>query len=142
MYRVYNMVLLLDVLVKCCPYNSMRYSIYRDLHSGGFTKSSSHITPALKANGFATNDVIRESMMADTNIKNILMCREQNTVARPLWKKCFTPTTNPSTVQWSSHESRTKCFRCKKLQFGSITYTSGTSPQESWTVAHTRLQNQ
>jgi len=87
MYRVYNVVLLLDVLVKCCPYNSMGHSIYRDLQSGGFTKSSSHITPALKANGFATNDIIRESTMADTNTKNILMSKEQNTVARPLWKK-------------------------------------------------------
>jgi hypothetical protein len=87
MYRVYDVVLVLDVLVRCCPYNAMGHSIYRDLHSGGFTKSSSHITPALKANGYATNDFIREPMMADTNMKNKLMCREQNTVARPLWKK-------------------------------------------------------
>jgi hypothetical protein len=61
-------------------------------------------------------------MMANTNMKNKLMCREQNTVARTLWKKWFTPTTNPSTVHWPSHESRTKCFRHKNLQFGKITY--------------------
>jgi len=121
MYRVYNVVLLLDVLVKCCPYNCMGHSTYRDLHSGGFTKSSSHINPVLKANGYATNDFIREAMTADTNMSNKLMCREQNTVARPLWKKLFTPTTNPSTVQWPSHESRTKCFRHKNLQIGKIT---------------------
>jgi hypothetical protein len=120
-YRVYNMVLLLGVLVKSYPYISMGHSIYRDLLSGGFTKSSSHITPALKANGYATNDFIREPMMANTNMKNKCMCREQNTVARPLWKKCFTPTTNPSTVQWPSQESRTKCFSHKNLQFGKIT---------------------
>jgi hypothetical protein len=65
----------------------MGHSIYRDLHSGGFTKSSSHTTPALKANGYSTNDFIREPMMANTNMKNKLMCREQNTVARTLWKK-------------------------------------------------------
>jgi hypothetical protein len=58
----------------------MGHSIYRDLHSGGFTESSSHITPALKANGYANNDFIREPMMADTNMKN----EEQNTTARPL----------------------------------------------------------
>jgi len=139
MYSIYNMVLLLYVLVKCCPYNSMGHSIYRDLHLCGFTKSSSHITPALKANGFATNDIIRESMI---QIRKTYSCREQNAVARPLWKKWFTPTTNPSTIQWPSHESRTQCFRHKNLQFGKITYTSGTSPQESWTMSHTRLQNQ
>ena len=112
MYRVYNMVLLLDVLVKCCPYNSMGHSMYRDLHSGGFTKSSSHITPALEANGYATNDFIKEPHDGwRYKYKNKLMCREQNTVARPLWKKWFTPTTNPSTVQWPSHESREKMLQ-------------------------------
>jgi hypothetical protein len=120
MYRVYNMVLLPDVMIKCCSDNSMGHSIYTDPHSGGLTKSRFHNTPALEANGYATNDFIRESMTADTNMKNKLMSREQNTVARPLWKKLFTPTTNPSTVQWPFPESRTKCFRHKNLQFGKI----------------------
>jgi hypothetical protein len=147
MYSIYNVVLLLDALVTCCPYNSMGHSIYIDLHSGGFTKSSSHITPALEANGYATSDIIREPMMANTNMKNKLMCREQNTVARPLRKKWFIPTTYPSTVQWPSHESRTKFFIHKTLQFVRLLasvakYTSGTSPQESWTISHTILQNQ
>ena len=81
------MVLLLDVLIKCCPDNSMGHSIYRDPHTGYLTKSRSHITPALEASGYATNDFITEPMMANTNMKNKIASREQNTVARPLWKK-------------------------------------------------------
>jgi hypothetical protein len=63
----------------------MGHSIYTDQHSRGLTKSRSHITAALETSGYATNDFIREPMTADTNMKNKLMSREQNTVASHKW---------------------------------------------------------
>ena len=135
------MVLLLDVLVKCCPYNSTGHSIYRALHPGGFTKSSSHITPALKANGFATSDVIRDSTMAVTNVKTYSCTGNKTLLPGHSGKN---DSHQPQTLQqYNGHlmsqgqtASDTKICNLVRLPASVAKYTSRTSPQESWTMSH------